>query len=117
MLIHADEDQVVHFTGKAGAYQSAMATYNYWKRLNGLEGFPGKCKEINRSNKDSSSVQVPETKGAGRTVTLVPVKGGGHTWPGSHPFNIGFSPGNTSSEIDANDLIWKFFANHNNKEK
>jgi polyhydroxybutyrate depolymerase len=87
------------------------------KRLNGLEMAFRKEQRDQPVKQRQHLRSVLETKGAGRTVTLVTVKGGGHTWPGSHPFNIGFSLGNTSSEIDANDLIWKFFSNHNKKEK
>jgi polyhydroxybutyrate depolymerase len=117
MLIQGDEDQVVQYLGKTGAYQSAAATYTYWKKRNGLESFTEKSKVIDRSKRDSTAVAILETRGGGCTVSLVTVKGGGHTWPGSDPFNIGFPLGRTTSEIDANEWIWQFFMEHKKKEK
>ena len=46
-------------------------------------------------------------------VILYVIEGGGHTWPGA-PDDAGGSGGIgfTTHEIDANDVIWKFFADH-----
>lgn len=116
MLIHGDADEIVNYAGKEGAYQSAVGTYNYWKKTNGLEAFPETRQVIDRSRKDSTTVHILETKGNGLSVSLVTVRGGGHTWPGSDPFNIGFPLGKTTRDLDANELIWKFFAAHIGKK-
>jgi polyhydroxybutyrate depolymerase len=107
----------VNYAGKGGAYKSAGETYAYWKELNGLKGYPEKSKVIDRSGKDSTAVKIVETKGNGYSVSLVTVQKGGHTWPGSDPFNIGFQLGKTTTEVNANDLIWQFFSAHIRKEK
>ncbi len=40
-------------------------------------------------------------------VQLYVIDGGGHTWPGADLFG---DPAMTTQEIDASDLVWKFFA-------
>jgi polyhydroxybutyrate depolymerase len=115
LQIHGDRDQVVSYAGKGGAYQSALATYDYWKKINGLQLALEKSKVIDRQSKDSTAIVIKEASGNGFRVSLVTVKGGGHTWPGSDPFNIGFSLGRTTKEIDANEIIWLFFSAHTRK--
>jgi polyhydroxybutyrate depolymerase len=46
-------------------------------------------------------------------VVLYRVTGGGHTWPGSEAF-ISLEPvlGPVTFEIDASELIWRFFTKH-----
>jgi polyhydroxybutyrate depolymerase len=43
----------------------------------------------------------------GAEVVLIRIEGAGHTWPG-HPSPIKFL-GKSTTDIDANDLIWDFF--------
>ena len=49
----------------------------------------------------------------GASVLLYRVAGGGHTWPGSEAF-IPLQPalGPVTFEIDATDLMWRFFRHH-----
>ena len=46
----------------------------------------------------------------GADVVLYVIDGGGHTWPGAEDFAGGAGP--TTHEINANELIWQFFASH-----
>lgn len=112
MLIQGDADNVVSYAGKANAYYSAKATYDYWINQNHLEGIRENTQHIERFKADSTSVHVIKRSSKGITVSLVSIKGGGHTWPGSDPFNIGFPLGKTSREINGNELIWEFFKAH-----
>lgn len=49
----------------------------------------------------------------GSTVELYTVAGGGHTWPGSAFSQASAAVlGPTTTDVDANDLIWSFFAAH-----
>jgi poly(3-hydroxybutyrate) depolymerase len=50
-------------------------------------------------------------------LSIYPLLGCVHSWPGSHPFTSGFSLGKTKREIDTNDLIWTFFSAHTWKGK
>ncbi|MCW3074697.1 MAG: Polyhydroxybutyrate depolymerase [Flaviaesturariibacter sp.] len=116
MLVQGDRDEIVSYDGKEKAYSSAMGTFEYWKKHNGLQESAAKQTLIDYNKKDSTSVQVMEIKGNRVGVSLVSVRGGGHTWPGSNPFNIGFPLGETSQDINVNDLIWKFLSRHSRKE-
>jgi polyhydroxybutyrate depolymerase len=46
----------------------------------------------------------------GISGSLVSINNGGHTWPRRHPFNIGFFLGETTQEIEINEILWKFFS-------
>lgn len=49
----------------------------------------------------------------GSVVEMYVIDGGGHTWPGSaFSATIANVVGPTTMEIDANDLMWKFFEEH-----
>jgi polyhydroxybutyrate depolymerase len=109
MQVLGNADQVVNYDGKSGAYASAEATFNYWSMKNNLVGNNIKTRELNRDKRDETVVQIKEVKGDGAGVSLVTVRNGGHTWPGSDPFNIGYPLGKTSQDIDINELIWQFF--------
>lgn len=109
MIIHGTSDQIVNYQGKAGAYQSAVATYEYWKKHNGLNNIKETFGTVDRVRNDSTSVTTMQVSGNGIAVSLVTISGGGHTLPGADPFNIGFPLGKTSMEINNNDLIWGFF--------
>ncbi|MDO6388685.1 PHB depolymerase family esterase [Pontibacter sp. BT731] len=114
MQVHGTADEVVKYDGKANAYASAPATYTYWLTHNKLPDQKESKKVLNTNKKDNTSVTIQEVSGKGITVSLVTVENGGHTWPGSDPFNIGYPLGNTTSDIDINEVMWSFF-NKNRK--
>jgi len=47
---------------------------------------------------------------AGSEVVFVRIEGGGHTWPGRRPDSFFLGP--SALSLDANALIWEFFARH-----
>jgi polyhydroxybutyrate depolymerase len=112
MIVHGTGDEIVKYDGKKDAYQSAADTYNYWKKHNGLEYIKEVSSNIDRIKKDSTSVTSLEISSGHVAVALITIKGGGHTLPGTDPFNIGFPLGHTTQEIDNNELIWRFFSHH-----
>lgn len=63
---------------------------------------------------DRSKVKVTTYSGcAQRTeVVLYTVEGGGHTWPGGSQYLPAAVIGPVNRDIDATDVIWKFFASH-----
>ncbi|MBV7537131.1 dienelactone hydrolase family protein [Duganella sp. sic0402] len=101
MLIHGTADQVVAYGGKTGGYLSAQDTFHYWVKQNGVTG---------SASQRVDGVEVTTTEQG--NVALVTVKDGGHTWPGADPFNVGLPIGKTTRDIDANDVMWQFFAKH-----
>lgn len=96
-------------------YSSAPATYTYWLAHNKLPAQKESKKVLNANKKDNTSVTIQEVNDKGITVSLVTVENGGHTWPGSAPFNIGYPLGNTTSDIDINEVMWSFF--HKNRKR
>ncbi|NEU08519.1 hypothetical protein GZH53_09380 [Flavihumibacter sp. R14] len=109
MQVHGTADKVVDFEGKPGAYGSALATFNYWMVHNGLDSKNVKTRSLNANRKDATSVTIDEADGKPAGVALIRIQNGGHTWPGSDPFNIGYPLGNTTSDIDINEIMWQFF--------
>lgn len=85
-------------------YGAASGSYAAWAELNGCTGEP----ENVFTNGDSSCVSYA-TCADGADTTFCTVDGGGHTWPGGIPIpRLGF----TTSDLDATDAMWDFFAAH-----
>ena len=112
MQVQGDDDHVVSYTGEQGAYASGQATFEFWAEKNGMSNQSIKTRIVNVFKKDSTTVTIKEVKNQNVSVTLVTVHNGGHTWPGSDPFNIGYPLGKTSKDINMNEYIWQFFSKH-----
>jgi len=112
LLVHGTADQVVAYEGKPGGYLSAQDSYGYWVKRNGIEASAARRRTLDGDRSDGTDVAMVE-QGDGRySVALWTVNGGGHTWPGADPFNVGLPIGKTTRDIDGNDVIWEFFARH-----
>ena len=117
MHVQGDADQVVSYNGKQGVYASADSTFNYWVFNNGLQFKRVKISRINSNKRDGTTALIKEVSDKEAAVALVTIHHGGHTWPGSDPFNIGYPLGNTSQDIDINELIWNFFSKNKIDDK
>ncbi|MHC2992358.1 hypothetical protein OB13_12435 [Pontibacter sp. HJ8] len=115
MQVHGTADEVVKYDGKTNAYASASATYSYWVTRNGLAGQKENKQVFNSDKKDNTSVMIQEVSDKSVTVSLITVENGGHTWPGGVSYNIGYPLGNTTRDIDINEVMWRFF-NKNRKQ-
>ncbi|GGH01872.1 esterase [Parapedobacter pyrenivorans] len=110
LMVHGRADKIVDYEGKDGGYYSALNSYNYWKdetftdeRLTKIDNIP----------EDDTSVEILEASSKNKSVVLISVANGGHTWPGADTFNIGLPIGLTSKELDINEFMWEFFNNQN----
>ena len=112
MMIQGTDDKVVNFEGKLSAYASAKDTFDYWAKHNMLDTNKVKRTILDNDQNDGTEVEIFNVKESMVAVSLVKITGGGHTWPGSNPFNIGLPLGRTSKEIDINEVIWGFFRTH-----
>ncbi len=112
MLVHGTADRVVMYDGKEGGYLSASASHAYWSRRNGLAGAAESTRRIDRDPGDSTTVTILESGDGRHAAALVTIHGGGHTWAGAAPFNIGLPLGRTSREIDLNAIVWRFLDMH-----
>jgi polyhydroxybutyrate depolymerase len=112
LLIHGTADQVVAYAGKPASYLSAEDSYNYWIKHNGV-GLAGAVRHVIDSDaSDGTGVSWVEQGNSQYSVALATVTDGGHTWPGADPFNVGLPIGKTTRDMDANEVIWQFFAKH-----
>ena len=107
LMVHGKADKVVDYEGKDGGYYSAMNSYTYWNKNKFINE---KTSKINRIKNDSTSVDILESSSGNKTVVLISIENGGHTWPGADDFNIGLPIGLTSKEIDINEYMWDFFS-------
>ncbi|MYM65864.1 hypothetical protein GTP45_03310 [Pseudoduganella sp. FT55W] len=105
LLIHGTADQVVAYGGKPSGYLSAEDSYRYWLKRNGIN-----AAEANPRTIGGADVALREQSNGSQSVALATIQDGGHTWPGADPFNIGLPIGKTTTSIDANEIIWQFFA-------
>jgi polyhydroxybutyrate depolymerase len=113
IAIHGDADRSVLYGGGTPEVQadrldrvdnSVANSTGFFASLNDCDTPP----EPSRSG--SIHHDVWEGCVSGRAVELYTVLGGGHAWPGGQP---GFAGSDTpTTEIDASELIWAFFAAH-----
>ena len=90
------------------AFATAPSTLERWAQSDGCAA-PAHLTQL------TASVRRLHYDGCqgGSTVELYVVDGGGHTWPGSEFSKLSESVlGPTTSEIDANQIIWDFFQAH-----
>ncbi len=112
MLVHGTADRVVAYDGKPGGYLSAAESYRYWARRNGAPADGGAPRRIDADRRDGTSATLLQAAGDGAGVALVTIHGGGHTWAGADPFNVGLPIGATARDVDINAVIWRFLARH-----
>lgn len=112
MQIHGTADTIVKYEGKPNAYASAYDSFQFWVQHNGLSLQNIQKRHIDKLPNDDTAVEWTEVQENGVAVHLLSIAGGGHTWPGANPFNIGLPLGVTSQELEINEVLWDFFNKH-----
>lgn len=112
LLMHGTADRVVAYDGKPGGYLSAQDSYQYWLKQNGIASSAQAERTMDADAADGTSVTWLEAGNGQQSVALATIAGGGHTWPGADPFNVGLPIGATTRDIDANETMWRFFSRH-----
>lgn len=81
-----------------------------WAKINRCEEKPEKSK-LPAHAKGGMETKVDTYTGCQQNaqVVLYSVKGAGNTWPGGEQYQVEKTIGKTSSDLDANQLIWSFF--------
>jgi polyhydroxybutyrate depolymerase len=120
LVMNGTEDPLMPWEGgevrfgaqRLGEVLSAEQTVARWVAFNGCHREP--AVEILPDRAPLDGTRVSQTRYArcdgGADVLLYRVEGGGHTWPGGPqetPRNI---VGRTSRDVDATDVIWRFFS-------
>jgi polyhydroxybutyrate depolymerase len=124
MHFHGTKDDIVNYEGGFGKhsvskspFRSVASTINAWRMANrctadGVEdALPDKADD---GMTVTRTTYMP-VDAAGAEVILVTIHNGGHTWPG-HPLRLR-KLGATTTDIDANEMMWAFFQRHALPEK
>jgi polyhydroxybutyrate depolymerase len=130
VAFHGTADPILHFNGGLGTAvlnnalsgKTTPTTQLPPVNLNG-KGYPANVKAW--ATKDGCNPSSTDTKVSahvilrtyrcppGTAVEFYIVKGGGHAWPGSKgSAGLAFITGPSTFEINATDIIWKFFQQH-----
>lgn len=107
LLAHGDADAIMEYNGKNSAYLSVDETVEYWRNHN-KSNQEVILEEIDIQN-DGTSVLLKRYSGT-KSVTVIQIKNGGHTWPGANDFNVGLPLGRTTHDISFNEIMWNFFS-------
>ena len=114
---HGTDDKLVPYDGGKSAAQQLLnckSVDDTIKTFAKLDGCPDKPKSETLPNKADDGTSVERfSYGPGKDgseVILVKINGGGHTWPDRPAFaNL---LGKATHQIDANEMMWDFFAKH-----
>lgn len=105
MYVHGTADQIFSAEGMDDAYLSISACLDYWKERNQVHHNTSTSKyDI---VEDETSIIIENYN----SVVFMKIENGGHTWPNSDPFNVGFPLGKTTQDINFNEYIYNFLFN------
>lgn len=121
LMINSPDDKFVPWDGgeirgrHRGEVISVPETIAWWTQQSGSSPTPIANSLPVRNYSDTTRVREARYSGGrgGSEVILYTVNGGGHAWPDTserHQNNSRF--GKRSQQIDANEVIWKFFQRH-----
>jgi len=107
LQIHGTSDGVVPWNGGGWGtnYKSVESTIDGWTQRNGCSG----TAQTMYDQGDATCVKHGGCT-AGADVELCTIDGGGHQWPGGE--SSGAFNGKVSTDLDATDTLWTFFAAH-----
>ena len=118
LVINGTADPLVPYAGGhvrtmfslRGEIWSTDRTVAFWAKHNQCAEPPEVRAMADRDINDGSRViDVAYARCAGARVRLLRVEGGGHTWPGGAQYLPVSWVGPTSRDIDASEVIWRFF--------
>ena len=113
-LVPYNGGQIKVFRKTRGEILSTDQYLDFWKNQNNCNQDPIITQLPDSNSKDKSTVSVASYACDGQNpVVLYKIKGGGHTWPGGRQYLGKRLIGVTNRDINACDVIWKFFSNLN----
>ena len=122
LIISGTEDPLVPWEGGEvrvgdqvlGKVLSASDTAQFWVIQNHCATSPIIAWEPDKDPKDGTQVrrEAYEQCDNENEVVLYIIEGGGHTWPGGQQYLPESVVGRVSQDIDANEIIWRFFEGH-----
>lgn len=119
LVINGTDDPLVPYRGgpvvrDRGETISTNAIIQKWVTANRCPGNPTVMQLPDTDPSDGTRVQKTAYLdcAAHTVVALYRIDGGGHTWPGGSQYLPRAIVGRVSRDIDATQVIWKFFADH-----
>jgi polyhydroxybutyrate depolymerase len=114
VMMNGTSDPIVHYNGgHVGSYSvlSAEDSSKYWAKLNGCPSKPQHQKMPPREKAGmKTEVDTYDDCQKSAQVVLYSIDGGGNTWPGGEQYLVEKVIGKTSSDVNANEVMWSFFA-------
>ncbi|AEM84156.1 alpha/beta hydrolase family esterase [Streptomyces violaceusniger] len=109
LAFHGQQDMANPYDGGGPAYwqYSVPAAFDRWAELDG-------CRVGPRDTRLTEHVTLSAYRACrrGADVSMYVIADGGHTWPGS-PYPDAFPGlGKVSTEVNATDVMWRFFEQH-----
>jgi len=120
LILQGTADPLVPFeggrlgkNGDRGEILSHGAAVQRFTAMNHCSSDPAR-KHIPDTTNDGTSVDIAIYSGcaSGAEVRSYAILNGGHTWPGGVSYLPGLIIGKTSSNLNASETIWEFFATH-----
>jgi polyhydroxybutyrate depolymerase len=118
LMINGTSDPIVSYGGRPGLdvrypLLSAKETLKVWSKMNGCGAKPVRTTLPARTSGGmETKVDTYSDCREGGAAILYSVVKGGHTWPGGDPYMPERRTGATSNDLDAGEVIWRFFATH-----
>ncbi len=122
MLICGTKDPLVPYNGgkvglgilkNRGTVLSVEKSIDYWVKLNKCNTSPIVIEEDNNKFDKTKAIKKIFSDGLnGSEVILYTIENGGHTWPGGLQYLSERIIGKSSKDINASEVIWKFFKSH-----
>jgi polyhydroxybutyrate depolymerase len=118
LIIAGTADPIVPYSGgtvrilggrSRGEVVGAEATIRFWAKANQCSD-ESTTRALPERTTDGTSVSVQEFANCEMPTKLYRVEGGGHTWPSGRQYLPKRIIGNTSTQIDATEVIWGFFS-------
>jgi len=122
LFMNGTDDPIVPYQGgqvhigrtERGAVVSTQASVEKWVTADGCTGLPVQDTLPDRDPFDHTRVYRTRYSGCrqGTVVELYTIAGGGHTWPGGPQYLPVRMVGRASRDMNASEIIWRFFADH-----
>jgi poly(3-hydroxybutyrate) depolymerase len=115
LMINGTSDPIMPYkgnSGKAGSYVTVSAedSAKIWATLNTCGSKP--LRTMLPPPQGGAKVQVDAYCEQNPQVVLYSIKDAGNTWPGGEQYLPEKVVGKTNGDLNANEVIWKFFAGH-----
>ncbi len=124
MFICGTKDPLVPYYGgkvglgilkNRGTVFSVEKSVDYWIKLNKCNPLPIVIEEDDNKFDKTKAIKKIFSDGLnGSEVILYTIENGGHTWPGGLQYLSERTIGKLSKDINASEVIWKFFKSHIN---